>query len=277
MRLGAPVFVEQLDPQTWTAELARQGFRAATFPLDHTAASQDIHAFELAARQADILIAEVGVWNNPLSRDEAVRRPALAACQAQLALADEVGARCCVNIAGSLGPKWDGPCPDDLVPETFDLVVESVRQIIDAVRPTRTFYTLECMPWMFPDSTENYLHLLHAVDRPQFAVHFDPVNLVNSPQKYFQNAALTGEFVEKLGAHIRSVHIKDIILGDSLTVHLSEVRSGLGGLDTPALLRALNRLAPDLPILLEHLPNPAEYAAAAANIRAVARREGIGL
>jgi len=46
--------------------------------------------------------------------------------------------------------------------------------IIDAVQPTRTFYTLETMPWMYPDSPQSYLRLLQAVDRRQFAVHFAP-------------------------------------------------------------------------------------------------------
>ena len=72
-------------------------------------------------------------------------------------MADEIGARCCVNIAGSRGAKWDGPHPADLTPETFDLIVQSVREIIDAVKPTRAFYTLETMPWMYPDSADSYL------------------------------------------------------------------------------------------------------------------------
>jgi len=278
MRLGGPVFVGDLTPESWIAELARHGFRAAAFPIDHTAGSQAARAFEQAARRADIVIAEVGAWHsNPISRDEAVRQHSLAVCQAQLNLADEIGARCCVNVAGSLGPKWDGPWAEDLDPGTFDLVVQSVRQIIDAVRPTRTYYTLECMPWMLPDSTENSLRLLQAVDRRQFAVHFDPVNLLNSPQKFFQNGALITEFVEKLGAHIRCVHIKDITLADALTVHLGEVRPGLGKLETATFLRALHRLDADMPVLLEHLPDPADYSLAADYVRSVARAEGIPL
>jgi len=44
--------------------------------------------------------------SNPLSSDEQTRRTAIARCQAMLALADAIGARCCVNIAGSRGEKW---------------------------------------------------------------------------------------------------------------------------------------------------------------------------
>jgi hypothetical protein len=125
----------------------------------------------------------------PTQPADHTRQEAVAYCQEQLALADDVGAVCCVNIAGSRGDLWDGPHADNLTPDTFDLIVETVRQIMDAVKPQRTFYTLETMPWLYPDSADSYLALLKAIDRPRFAVHFDPVNLICSPQRYFGNAA----------------------------------------------------------------------------------------
>ncbi len=51
--------------------------------------------------EAGIIIAEVGAWSNPMSTDPEEARAALAKCQTQLALAEEIGARCCVNISGS--------------------------------------------------------------------------------------------------------------------------------------------------------------------------------
>lgn len=219
----------------------------------------------------------MGAWSNPLSPDESARKQALAKCQRALALAEAIGARCCVNIAGSRGQKWDGPHPEDLTEETFQLIVQTVREIIDAVRPKRSFYTLETMPWMYPDSAESYLRLIQAIDRRQFAVHFDAVNLVDSPQCFFANAELIRDFVARLGPHIRSCHAKDVALAGKLTVHLDEVRPGLGGLHYRALLGELDRLEPDLPLLLEHLPNQDEYAGAAACIRSVARELGATL
>lgn len=277
MRLGAPVFDPYQDPATWIAALQRRGYRAAYCPLKPDADDAMIRAYARAAAAADIVIAEVGAWSNPLSPDEATRAAAIAKCQAGLALADAIGARCCVNIAGSRGPKWDGPHPADLTPETFDLIVQTVREIIDAVKPTRTFYTLEPMPWMYPDSADSYLALLRAIDRPQFAVHLDIVNLINSPQRYFANADLIRECVAKLGPWIKSCHAKDIALADRLTVHLDEVRPGLGGLDYRTLLRELDALDPDLPLMLEHLPGQADYDAAAAYVRTVAKEMEVRL
>ena len=277
MRLGAPLPQTTTDPDEWIDALQARGYRAAYCPLSGKEDPATIRAFERAAVRAGMVIAETGAWSNPLSPDEAIRQAALEKCRAMLALADEVGARCCVNIAGSRGAKWDGPCAADLTPETFDLIVDTTRAIIDAVHPVRTYYTLEPMPWMYPDSIESYLELIRAIDRPRFGVHFDPVNLINSPQRYFAQRDFVREFIARLGPAIRSVHAKDIHLQDKLTVHLDEVRPGLGELDYHSLLRELDRLEPDLPLMLEHLPQAGEYDLAAAYVRGVAGEIGVGL
>lgn len=277
MRLGAPVFVKYEDPETWAAAVHAKGYRAAYCPVQLGEASATIQAYRAAAATHDIIIAEVGAWSNPLSPDPAIRQAALEKCKASLALADQIGARCCVNIVGSRGEKWDGPSPDDLTQATFDLIVETVREIIDAVRPRQSYYTLETMPWMYPDSVDSYLSLIEAIDRPRCAAHFDPVNLINSPQRYFRNSDLIRDFVAKLGPYIRSCHVKDIALDKKLTVHLDEVRPGLGELDHVTLLRTVKTLDADLPLMLEHLPNESEYDLAAAHIRTLAQSEGIDL
>lgn len=277
MRLGAPLIQPAPDPASWVAAVQAKGYRAAYCPVKPDTDVAVIAAYRAAAQAADIVIAEVGAWSNPLSPDPVTRTAGLDKCKASLLLAERIGARCCVNIAGSRGEKWDGPHPADLTAETFDLIVTTVREIIDAVQPRETVYALETMPWMYPDSLESYQRLIAAIDRPGFGVHFDPVNLVNCPQRYFQNTDLIRACVMALGPQIRSVHVKDIQLADRLTVHLDEVRPGQGGLDLRTLLRELTKLHPDLPIMLEHLPNETEYDLAAAHVRAVAKAEGIAL
>ncbi len=277
MRLGGPLCVETESPDSWIKAVLAAGYRATRCPVSLDADSDTAAAYADAARKADIVIAEVGAWSNPLSPDAETAAAAMAKCKAALAMAETLGARCCVNITGSRGNKWDGPDPANLTEDTFDRIVRVVREIVDAVRPTRTFYTLETMPWMFPDSADSYLRLLWAIDRKAVAVHLDPVNLVCSPQRYFSNGDLIRECFAKLGAHIRSCHAKDILLRENLTVHLDEVRPGLGNLDYPEFLRCLSRLDPDMPLMMEHLSSEEEYCMAAAHIRAVAAKEGIPL
>lgn len=277
MRLGGPVFAKVDGPESWARAVRAAGYRAAYYPARPGTDTATLHAYAQAAQAADIVIAEVGAWSNPLSPDPAVAAAASANCKACLLAADTVGARCCVNIAGSRGPKWDGPAAEDLTDATFEMIVSVVRDIIDSVKPTRSFYTLETMPWMYPDSADAYLRLIKAVDRAAFAVHLDPVNLVCSPQRYFRTGPLLEECFAKLGPYIRSCHAKDIVLRDRLTVHLDEVRPGQGNLDYRVFLRALNRLDPGVPLMLEHLPNEEEYRLAAAWLRTLAAEEGLSL
>lgn len=277
MRLGGPVFKEFADPHAWAREVAKLGYRAAYCPVELNADDGAVRAYAQAAERADIVIAEVGAWCNPLSTDERTRAEALAKCTSALLMADKIGARCAVNIAGSRGAKWDGPEKRNLTSETFDMIVHCVRDIIDAVRPTHAWYTLETMPWIYPDSADSYLRLLKAIDRKAFAVHFDPVNLVSSPQRYFENGSLIRDFFARLGPYIRSCHAKDILLGTNLTVHLDEVRLGTGGLDYGVFLREAAKLEGDTPVMLEHLPKEQDYRLAAEHIRAVAREEGVAL
>jgi len=271
MRLGGPLFGDCADPEKWVAALKQKGYSAAYVPVGPEACDDVVRCYVEAAKKANIVIAEAGAWSNPMSPDDETRRKARSLCEAQLNLADRFGARCCVNIAGSRGPKWDGPYRDDLTEETFGLIVETVRGIIDAVKPTRTFFALETMPWMYPDSPDCYLRLLKAIDRPGFAVHLDPANLLCSPQRFFGNAELIRECFAKLGPHIRSCHAKDIALSEKLTTHLDEVRPGLGGLDYRVFLEEASKLDPDTPIMLEHLSSEQEYDLAAEHVRSVAR------
>jgi len=277
VRLGGPIFGAPSSPEEWAEAHHQAGYAAAYCPLTADVDGKALAAWAEAARKADLVIAEVGAWSNPLSLDPATRAQALEHCKRQLDLAERIGARCCVNIAGSRGSKWDGPDARDLTQETFDAIVETVREIIDAVQPRRTFYTLEPMPWMYPDSPDSYLELIRAIDRPAFAVHLDPVNMICSPQRYFRNADFLRECVQKLGPYIKSCHAKDILLQPNLTTHLDEVRPGLGALDYRTYLEELDRLLFDVPLMLEHLSSEDDYRQAAAYIRSVARAAGVEL
>jgi sugar phosphate isomerase/epimerase len=271
MRLGGPLFVSWEDPEAWALAVRAAGYRAAICPLAPDADDATVAAYARAAADRDVVISEVGAWSNPLSPDNLTRLAAIEYCQRNLDLADRIGARCCVNIAGSRHPtQFDGAHPDNLTAETFGLIVETTRKIIDAVKPTRTYYTLEASPFLQPDSAEVFIKLLEAVKRERLAVHFDPVDLINSPKRYYTNGAIIKEFVAQLGRHIKACHARDVILRPNALVHLDEVAPGAGGLDYATFLKAVNRLGTDVPILLERLPDEAAYRQAAEHLRAVA-------
>jgi len=278
IRLGGPVFKKYGNPDEWIKALNELNYKAAYCPVNPGSDSVEITAYKNAAQKADIVIAEVGAWSNPIDPDEVKSKAALEKCIKSLQLADEIGAKCCVNISGSRNPeKWAGPHKDNLTPETFNLIVETTRKIIDAVKPKNTFYALETMPWAYPDSVDSYEKLIKAIDRKHFGVHFDPVNLVISPQVYYKNGEMISEAFKKLGPFIKSCHAKDILLlEDELTPHLPEVRAGLGNLNYTVFLKELS-VFKNIPLMLEHLNSEEEYNLAAQYVRKVAEENNIFL
>lgn len=263
-------------PAEWAERMQECGYRTAYSPVDEKTPPEEVEAFVNTARAIDVTFAEVGAWVNVLDQNPEKRKANREFCKRRLELADRLGAACCVNIAGSLGEKWDGPCADDLSPAGLEATVEAVREILDDVRPTRAAYALETMPWMLPDSADTALELVRAVDRPRFAIHFDPVNLIHSPRVFFGATAMVEDFVRRVGPHICAVHLKDIVLQPNLTTHLQEVRPGLGGLDLSAMLQVIDQGLPaDVPVLIEHLEHEEDYALAAQALRSAAVSVGI--
>jgi sugar phosphate isomerase/epimerase len=260
LRLGGPVFVQTDDPEELALAHRKLGYRAAYCPKIPLNDSARIRAVADAFARNEIVIAEVGRWVNLLDADPEKRRANLKLVTDGLALADEVGALGCVDIAGSFSPKeWYGPHPDNLSPRFFDAAVQNARAIIDAVKPKRAKFSYEMMGWSLPDSPDSCLKLLKAVDRKAFAVHLDPCNLVNSPSRFYRNRDLLNECFDKLGRWILSCHAKDLTWDAEMNVHFREVRPGAGSMDYTTYLRRLASLGHEAPLMLEHLPNADEY------------------
>ena len=277
IRLGGPIFKEFDDPTEWIKAHKDWGYSAAYCPLDNDASEEVIRAFEIAANKHNLIIAEVGAWSNPISVDEKQRKEAIEYCAKQLELADNIGANCCVNIAGSRNPdSWDGPHADNLTEEAFDVIVETTQKIIDTVKPRRTYFALETMPYVFPNSIESYERLIKKIDRDRFAVHFDPVNLINSIDRYYNTTDVIKEGFKKLGKFIKSCHGKDVIIRDGFPVNIAETQPGLGNLDYRAYLTELSKLD-NVPLMLEHMEEPEEYRAARDYVVNVAGKNGIDI
>jgi sugar phosphate isomerase/epimerase len=265
IRLGGPVFLKSQDPAELAREHRRLGYTAAYCPNIRI---EDAARTEQAYAREKVVIAEVGAWRNMLDPDAAKRKENLAYVTQRLALAEAVGAMCCVDIAGSYNPTvWYGPHPKNFSKEFFEATVENCRTLIDAVKPKRTFFTVEMMGWALPTGPDEYLALLKAVDRPAFAVHFDPCNGINSPARFYRNAEFISECVTKLGRWIRSCHAKDLEWKPEMNVHFVEVIPGRGAVDYNTYLRVLGTLPQRPPLMLEHLKTAEEYKEGADYIR----------
>jgi sugar phosphate isomerase/epimerase len=278
VRLGGPIFLKSDDPVALAREHRRLGYSAAYCPAAKPTDTDRIRAIRDAFAAQNVVIAEVGAWKNMLDPDAATRKENLAYVIERLTLADAIGARCCVDIAGSYNPKvWYGMNARNLSREFFDATVANCRAVLDAVKPTRTFFTIEMMPWSIPDGPDSYLDLLKAVDRRQIAVHLDICNVVNSPTRFYNNKAVIEECFRKLGQWIVSCHAKDLAWIPEYNVHFAEVIPGRGEIDYAAYLRQLSLLPVDAPLMLEHLKSAEEYDEGRAYIQRVASQQGVAL
>ena len=104
----------------------------------------------------------------------------------------------------------------------------------------------------------------------------DVCNGVNSPSRFYENAAFIRECFAKLGKWTVSCHAKDLAFIPEMNVHFKEVVPGTGSIDYAAYLGELAKLHVDAPLMLEHLQTPEEYASGRDHIKAVGQRIGIG-
>lgn len=276
MRLGGSVMKPYHHPAEWLEQVRELGYSAVIFPVDSSASKAVRHEYLQCAQDNDLLIGEVGVWRNCMSLDKEERDKNIEYAIRQLEMAEEVGARCCVNISGAWSEIWDGYHPDQGTKGFYDAVVETTQRIIDAVKPERTCFSLEPMPWMCPESPQEYLKMIKDVDRKNFKVHLDYANMINSLDRYRSSSAFIRECFELLGPHIRSIHAKDVRIDDhKLPLCIEEIQPGEGSIDFGLVLKLAHELGEDTPVFVEHLPNHEAYMAAAAYMRWNAETKGI--
>jgi sugar phosphate isomerase/epimerase len=277
IRLGAPIFLKSDDPVALAKEHRRLGYSAAYCPQIATVKNPElIQAIQKAYAAENVVIAEVGAWKNMLDPDSEKRRQNLDYVVERCALAEAVGARCCVDIAGSYNPdSWYGPNPKNLSKEFFDATVANCRHVIDSVKPTRTRFTIEMMGWNIPDGPDSYIDLIKAVDRKAFGVHLDVCNGINSPRRFYENKAYIEECFRKLGPWIISCHAKDLQWVVELNVHFLETIPGRGQVNYRAYLEGLANLNHDAPLMLEHLKTAAEYDEGREYIKKVGNQAGL--
>jgi len=295
IRFGGPVFTKRNakaagageshgaladDPVALAKAHKSKGFTAAYAPKLDLNDGAKIKAVRDAFAKEGVMIAEVGFWDNLTDSDPASRAANRKSMVEALALAEELGARCAVDIFGSYchGNGNSKHVAKNFSQEAFDEAVEMARGFIDEVKPKRAFFTYEIFPFSVVDSPAEIARLIKAVDRRQFGAHLDLANLINSPRAYWSSGAIMEECVRLFGDRIVAAHAKDIKLREpAISVILEEVIAGEGGLDIASFLRGLHKLPQEIPLMLEHLKDEAEYDKAAAHYRKVAAQEGISI
>lgn len=259
MRLGGSVLNSYITPEEWLDEIIRLDYSCVIAPFDHKTDKREVEAYMALIEGHNLILGEVGAWSNPMALNIEEKEANINYCQEQLQLADELGASCCVNIVGAAGKSWDGCYEENYHEDTYSLIVDRIREIIDGVKPTNTFYTIEPMPWMVPDSPEAYLKLLRDVDRKQFGVHLDYTNMINCPSRYVKSREFIAHCYKLLGPYIKSLHIKDVTMGHELPCSIKEILPGKGSIDLGHVLQLTEKLGPNMTAYLEHFHHDQEY------------------
>jgi sugar phosphate isomerase/epimerase len=293
IRLGGPVFINTAvaagaaedhgaaanDPEILVRAHQQKGYTAAYAPQISIEDEDLVYNIREAFEAANIMIAEVGHWTNPLHVDSAECSQWRQTMIDKLRLADALQANCSVcNFGSMVAGSVKSHSYHNFTEEAFERAVQNACDIIDTVRPTNTFFSYEIYPFCALDSPQQVRKFIDAVDRDRFAVHMDLVNLVNCPRNYFRSGEIMRECVKLFGDKIVSAHAKDLVLEEpSVSVLLHEIEPGKGNIDYHTYLRCLDSLPHDIPLMMEHMHSEAEYDRAAAYIRRVADEEGITL
>jgi sugar phosphate isomerase/epimerase len=292
IRFGGPIFATSIkaagageshgaaasDPALLARAHRAKGYTAAYAPRLRLDDAAGIRAARDAFAAEGVMIAEVGYWDNLVDTDPETRRRNRRHMVDALALAEELGAACAVDIFGSYchGNGNSKHVAENFSQDAFDEAVEMARFFIDTVKPQTACFTYEIFPFNIVDSPATIASLIKAVDRRQFGVHLDLVNLINSPRAYWTSGDIMRECVQRFGDRIVAAHAKDILMKEpAISVILEEVIPGQGRLDIAACVRELERLPQPVPYMMEHLRSEAEYDQAAAHIRQVAAAEGL--
>jgi sugar phosphate isomerase/epimerase len=282
MLLGVHMFRSKGGPEEFAAWLEQSGYRAGYLPYEwkiRPGMTNEIGEVISAFKKHNIVLAEVGAWRNPFDPDPVKAKENIDYIIERLTLADEVNARCTVNVIGS--PSGHNEDPANVSKEFYEHAIEVYRKIVDAVKPRMTKMCFELLPFNFLDSAEMYVQFIHDLDRQKYAgVHLDPFNVIVSPRLYYRSAEVFCDCVRHLAPlGVISIHLKDLLMHSHLpNTFIEEVPLGTGGVDIKAFLSAVDQYLPkDIPVMLEHLFTEEQFAHARDKVRMICSELGINL
>jgi len=254
MRLGGPIFKKDISFEEEVDLHRKHGFSAAYCKYIEDPSTRRV--YKQAYADAGILFAEIGAYRlNILDTDKTLRQKNIDEICKRLEYADEMGVLCCVIHGGSVETgRWGSANPLNMSEKSIAETVAIIQEILDRVKPKTTKLAMETESYVLPDNPEIYARLIEAIDRAGFGVHLDPVNIISSPRRYYNNAQFVKRCFAVLGPWIVSCHAKDVIMPPMhTTVQIDETFIGNGVLDYRTYIQEIEKLSPPPPLMIEHL------------------------
>ena len=178
---------------------------------------------------------------------------------------------------GGLNPRghWYAH-PDNHLPQTFDRLVDSLRQAAGTAASEGMCLAIEGHVLSILDTAQRVRDLLDAVGSPSLKFNVDAVNFVGTVRGVHDTRPILKEMFGLLGKDTVAAHMKDLALQDDLVVHIQEVVIGTGKLDQEYYLELLQEYCPNAYCLIEHLPEE-KIPLARAGLMKAAQNAGIQL
>ena len=204
----------------------------------------------------DIQIVQFwGAYPSIITPDESIRQTGVDHARRIVELGVEAGAAMIGIRPTSLNPNgaW-APHRDNYRPETEDRLVKSLSEIAQACEVHGLPIALECHVTTTLNSPKKVRQIIERTGSPWIKVNIDAVNFVSDFAAAFDTTPMLHDLFAQLGQYAAAMHIKDVVVGDDLVVHIDEDVPGRGLLDFDTLFREFEAVLPNGYGLVEHLP-----------------------
>jgi sugar phosphate isomerase/epimerase len=192
-----------------------------------------------------------GFWQNLVTPDETARAQSVRVLQGAIRLAGWMGCRGIDTGPGSMNPRgpWF-PHPDNWTASARAQLIKSLKECAPAAEDCGVYLSLEGHQLVTLESAEVTAEVLDAVGSAWVTSDYDSANWLSLKEVYDTTAAINHHF-DVLGRRIISCHAKDAWLEDKLALHIQDGCPGRGHVDFRTLLRRMEDLSPEYPVLPE--------------------------
>jgi len=242
-----------------TERVRNAGFLGASLFIDRPleASLDEVRNVKKVFIDSGLEVAQANGWYEALVDPDPVKRlEGIKGLTALVRIGIEVGAPTTYVRPGGLNPKghWFAH-PDNHLPQTFDRLVDSLKQVCKFAESDGMTLAIEGHVLSVLDTPQRIRNLLDAVNSPALKFNTDPVNFIGSLEDAYDTTRMLNELFDMLGVDTVAGHAKDVAIQEKLVLHIDEVLLGTGNLDYGLFLTRFEAFCPDAYMLIEHLPD----------------------
>jgi sugar phosphate isomerase/epimerase len=215
-------------------------------------------------KQAGMDLVQLGQYMTDfINPDVKVRKASIELTKVSLERASWMGCMAVIVGSGSLNKNMWFEHRDNHTWQSFNNLVESLKECSKAAEDIGIDMALECHTFTALDSPERARDVILAVGSPRLKINLDPVNWITYAT-YWDNGPYLHHMFDVLSGMIIGGHAKDARLDDGLIIHMVESYAGDGNLNFGVYLTRLDKLDPGLYLVIEHtkpdmLPKARDY------------------